>query len=75
MTANDHITKLKEWIAEAQVYSKFIAACIGGILTFGSTLLPNEFAVYLTGALVVLTAFSVWRVENKPAAVEGAPVE
>ena len=68
MSATSNIIKIKAKIAEAQIYAKFIAASIGGVLTFGSTLIPAEWAVYATGALVVITAFSVWKFPNTVAA-------
>ncbi|ANP74552.1 hypothetical protein [Cryobacterium arcticum] len=66
MSAESNIAKIKAKIAEAQAYAKFVAACVGGALTVGSSLIPTEWAIYATVGLAVLTAFSVWRFPNTP---------
>lgn len=62
--ANGIIAKIKAKLAVAQVYAKFIAASVVGILAIGSLLIPAEWAGYITTGLIVLTAFSVWRFPN-----------
>ena len=58
------IAKIKAKIVVAQIYAKFIAATVVGILAIGSLLIPAEWAGYITTGLIVLTAFSVWKFPN-----------
>lgn len=64
MSANTTITKIKAAIAEAQAYAKFIASALGGALIIASTVIPADWAGYVTIAVVIITSFSVWKFPN-----------
>jgi hypothetical protein len=69
------LEKITQFITRAQAYSKAIVAAVGGLLTtlasleaqLGLNIIPAEAQPWITFALAVLTAFSVWAVPNIPA--------
>ena len=64
MSAETNIAKVKAFIATAQVYAKFIASLIGGVLVVASTIIPTDWAAYVTLGLVVITSFAVYKFPN-----------
>jgi hypothetical protein len=64
MSANTTVTKVKALIAEAQIYAKLIASLLGGVLIIASTVIPADWSVYATIAIVIITSFSVWKFPN-----------
>lgn len=59
---------MKEIFIKAQAYSKFLIAMLGAALAGGSLLIPEDWARWITFAITLLTAFSVYQVDNKTAA-------
>lgn len=49
-----------------QEYAKFIVVLLGVVVSTGTSLIPAEWAPYLTLAVGLLTAVSVYAVPNKP---------
>ena len=58
-------TTVKEFFIKAQGYAKFLVAMLGALLGAGSLLIPEEWGQYITLAISLLTAFSVYAVPNK----------
>jgi len=67
MTASANLAKVSALIAEAQVYAKFIAATVGGLLIIAAQFLPPEAVTIATIIVAAVTAFSVYKFPNADA--------
>lgn len=56
--------KIAGFIKEAQAYTKFIVAVVGGLLTIAAGFIPADWANTAQSVLVALTAFSVYAFPN-----------
>lgn len=56
--------KIAVYIKQAQMYTKFIVAVVGGLLTVGAAFIPVEWSPVIQSVLAALTAFSVYAFPN-----------
>lgn len=55
---------IASYIKQAQQYTKFIVAIVGGLLTVAAAFIPVEWSPVIQSVLAALTAFSVYAFPN-----------
>jgi uncharacterized YccA/Bax inhibitor family protein len=58
------LSKISEFIVQAQAYTKFIVAVVGGLVTVLAAFIPSEWSPIIQAVLAAATAFSVYAFPN-----------
>ena len=58
------LSKISGYIRQAQAYTKFIVAVVGGLVTVLAGFIPSEWAPIIQSVIAAATAFSVYQFPN-----------